>query len=119
MRRYGLSVSIRKLFAMCVALAVLFAPAASTAAAAAMSQHEQMLMMDHSAPCEMSVSRPAGHPGKVDGKSCCVSMCMAVAVAPSMPGQALPMRQQVAQFASLKSYHGLPAEIATPPPRFA
>jgi hypothetical protein len=119
MRRYAFTVRIRELFAIFVAMAVLFAPATSAGAAAMTSGHAQMLMMDHSAPCQMPVSGAADHHNKTDGKSCCASMCMAVAVAPSMPRQALPVRQQVAHFASFKSYHGLPAEIATPPPRFA
>ena len=119
MRRCGVDVSIRKLFAIFIALAVLFAPAASTAAAAAMPGHDHMLMMDHSGRCQMPLGDQVGHRNKGDGKSCCVSMCMTVAVAPSVPGQVLPVRQQVAQFAFLRSSHGVPAEIATPPPRLA
>lgn len=117
MRRYAFSVSIRKLLAIFVTLTLLFAPAAASADAAATvhGQHE-MMMMDHSGPCQMPLGGAAGHQ-KGDGKSCCLSMCIAVAVAPSVPSHALPVRQQVAQFASFKSYQGVPAEIATPPPR--
>ena len=40
-----------------------------------------------------------------------------LAVAPSIPTEPMPPRQQLAGFMAPNAYHGLPAEIATPPPR--
>lgn len=114
MSAYSRPVSIRKLFAIILALAVLFAPAVTNAAMAATPHHDmQMMEAGH---CK---TPPSGtrHHEQSDGKSCCISMCMAVAVAPSAPTELVPPRQQIAQFALPKTYHGLPAEIATPPPR--
>lgn len=106
--------SIRKLFAILVALSVLFAPAVTGAAMAA-ARHHAMQMME-GGHCQAPPARSADH-DKMDGKNCCISMCTAVAVAPSTPAEAAGPRQQVAQFVSPRTYHGLLAEIATPPPR--
>jgi hypothetical protein len=94
-------------------VAVLFAPGVTGAAMAAASHHGVAVM--EAGHCQTPPS--TGHHDQTDGKSCCISMCMAVAVAPSAPAEMLLPRQQIAQFAPLKAYHGLPAEIATPPPR--
>lgn len=108
---------IRKLFAIILALALLFAPSVVAAEhAAAMPLHDmQMMQMGH---CEGMPSKPADH-GKSDGKSCCISMCMAVAVAPSAPAEAAEARHAVTYFVVLQSWHGFLGEIATPPPRMA
>jgi hypothetical protein len=106
-------VSIRKLFALLLAVSVLFAPGVAGAAMASSPYHAmQMMQGGH---CQTPPSNSGDH--KMTGKSCCIAMCMAVAVAPSTPAQSSPPRQQVAQFASPQAYRGLPAEIATPPPR--
>jgi hypothetical protein len=119
MKPYGHAVSIGKLFAILFALAVVLAPVAANASAAvALPGGMQMAMMDQAGHCQMTPHGDAGH-HQSDGKSCCVSMCMAVAVAPSVPDQASPVREQIVQFAPAKSYRGLPAEIATPPPRIS
>jgi hypothetical protein len=107
------SVSIRKLFALLLAVSVLFAPGVAGAAMAS-SPHHAMQMMQ-SGHCQTPPSSSGDH--KMGGKSCCIAMCMAVAVAPSAPAQSSPPRQQVAQFSAPQTYRGLPAEIATPPPR--
>jgi len=114
MRSYATVVSVRKLFAILIALSVLFAPAVTGAAMAAAPHHDiQMMEGGH---CQAPPSKSADH-DKTGGKNCCIAMCTAVAVAPSAPDQGTEPRQQVAQFAPPKAYHGLPAEIATPPPR--
>jgi hypothetical protein len=106
-------VSIRRLFAILLALSVLIAPSVTSAAMAAAPQHAmQMMEAGH---CHMPTA-PADH-GNADGKSCCISMCMAVAVAPSAPAEVAPPRQQMAQFAPPAVYQGTLTEIATPPPR--
>jgi hypothetical protein len=116
MRSYAIIVSIQKLFAVLVALSVLFAPAITSAAMAA-AEHQDMQMME-GGHCQAPTSGSADH-DKLGGMNCCISMCTAVAVAPSTPAEAGEPRQQVAQFVSPKTYHGLLAEIATPPPRLS
>lgn len=114
MRSYAIIVSIRKLFAILVALSVLFAPAVTGAAMAAAPHHDMQMM--EGGHCQAPPSKSADH-DKMGGKNCCISMCTAVAVAPSTPAEATGVRLQLAQFALPKTYHGLLAEIATPPPR--
>ena len=114
MRSYARSVSIRKLFAILVALSVLLAPAVTGAAMAAAPHHDmQMLEGGH---CQAPPSKPADHE-KMGGKNCCISMCTAVAIAPSAPADNAEPRRQIAQFVPPRTYRGLLAEIATPPPR--
>lgn len=114
MRSYGLFVSIPKLFAILLALSVLFGPAVTGAAmAAAPHQGMQMMEVGH---CQSPPSKSGDH-DKMGDKNCCIAMCTAVAVAPSVPAEITEPRRQMAQFASPKAYHGLLAEIATPPPR--
>jgi hypothetical protein len=103
--------SARKLFAIILALGVLFAP--SFAYSAAPRPDVQAMEMGH---CQMLPSKSADH-GKVDGKNCCIAMCMAVAVAPSASLQVAEPRHQVAYFVAPQSWRGFLSEIATPPPR--
>ena len=107
--------SIGKLFAVLAALAVLFSPGVTSAAMAA-APHHQMQVME-AGHCQAPPASSDDHQKMAD-KSCCIAMCMALAVAPSTPAGMAPPRQQMAQFAPARTYHGLPAEIATPPPRF-
>jgi hypothetical protein len=116
MSAYVRTVSMTKLFALILAVAVLFAPGVTGAAMAA-APHHDMAMME-AGHCQPPASG-SGHHDQSDGKSCCVSMCMALAVAPSAPSEPLQQRRELPQFASPKAYLGLPAEIATPPPRRA
>jgi hypothetical protein len=111
---YVRPVSMTKLFTILLALATLFAPGVAGAAMAA-SPHHDMQMME-AGHCQ---TPPSSGDHKMDGKSCCIAMCMAVAVAPSTRAETSPLREQVAQFPTAQAYHGLPAEIATPPPRHA
>jgi hypothetical protein len=116
MSAYAQPVSIRKLFAILLALAVLLAPGVSGAAMAAAPHHDmQMMEAGH---CETPPSMPGGHE-KMAGKSCCIAMCMALAVAPFAPAEDRMPRQQIAGFVPPQAYHSLPSEIATPPPRFS
>ena len=114
MSAYDRPVSMTKLFALVLAVAVLFAPGVTGAAMAA-SPHHDMAMME-AGHCQPPASG-SGHHDQSDGKSCCVAMCMALAVAPSAPAEVLQQREEIPQFAASQAYHGLPAEIATPPPR--
>ena len=114
MRSYATTVSIRKLFAILVALSVLSAPSITGAAMAAAPHHDMQMMEGQH--CQAPPSKSGDH-DKMGGKNCCISMCTAVAVAPSAPAETTGPRQQVAEFVPPKTYHGLLAEIATPPPR--
>src|SRR5947208_7469777 len=116
MSAYVRTVSMTKLFALVLAVAVLFAPGITGAAMAA-APHHDMAMME-AGHCQ-TPAPTSGHHDRSDGKSCCVSMCMALAVAHSAPAEALQQRRELPQFATHQAYHGLPAEIATPPPRHA
>lgn len=108
--------SIRKLFAILIALGVLFAPGVTGAAMAAAPHHGvEMMEAGH---CQTPASRTSHH-DQSDGKSCCIAMCMALAIAPSAPAEVPPPRQQLTQFAPPAVYHGTLSEIATPPPRFS
>lgn len=108
--------SVRKLFAILAALAVLFAPSVAYAAVPMTPHHDMEAMeMGH---CGMLPSRTADH-NKADTKSCCISMCMAVAVPPPTPTEVTESRHDIAYFLVSQSWHGFLGEIATPPPRIA
>jgi hypothetical protein len=62
---------------------------------------------------------PKHDQGKSTPKPCCVTMCMAVAVASAAPEAPPPIRQSTATFAHPEAYRGVLAEIATPPPRLS
>jgi hypothetical protein len=118
MSAYAHPVNIRRFLAIFIALAVLFAPSVTYAAmpmAAAPHHDMQMMDMGH---CQMPPSKNSDH-NKFDGKSCCISMCMAVAVAPSAPADGVEPNHPVTYFAAPQSWHGYLGEIATPPPRAA
>jgi hypothetical protein len=118
MSAYAQLVSIRKLFAIFIALAVLIAPSVAYAAMpTALTPHHDMRTMDVGH-CQMLPSKSSDH-NKFDGKSCCISMCMAVAVAPFTPADTVEPKHSVAYFAVPQSWHGYLGEIATPPPRAA
>jgi len=116
-------VSIRTLFALLVAVAVLFAPAltrAGEAFAAVPDHHAQMMQSGH---CKIAPSQ-SGDDDKSPshekaGKTCCISMCMAVAVTPPARATAVAMPAPSPTFPLTHQYHGCIAEIATPPPRLA
>jgi hypothetical protein len=108
----------RPLLGLIVMVAVLFVSAliGSVAASAATMNHDvQMMENGHCA-------APPSHHGDHDksaGKNCCISMCMAVAIAPAAPPEAAVLHDAMTAFPVLNEYHGLLAEIATPPPRLA
>ena len=116
MSAYRPRMSVRRLFAALIALAVLLAPAITgvgEAYAAVPDHHAQMMMKGH---CE---SAPDADQDKKADQSCCFKICLAVAVdlgdlpagRPLLAGTNPP---------ALQSFPiGSPAEIATPPPRAA
>lgn len=128
MPAYAPAVSIRKLLTLFVAIAVLFAPSMTRAgeALAAVPGH-QMQMMD-SGHCKSLPSaddpdqanhQKSGSHDKAAGKTCCIAMCMAVALSPPASDQAEIVHTTRPAFPLLHQYHGRITEIATPPPRRA
>lgn len=117
MRAVAATVSIRKLFAVFIALAVLFAPAVSRASAAFAGMPDHELMMEQIGHCQM----PAGSADheKGAGKTCCISMCMAVTINGSVSSDH-DVVEHVSPISSIRTLHlGYLGEIATPPPRRA
>ena len=108
---------IRKLLAILVAVAMLSAPSltdAGMAQAAVPEQHAQMVEKGHCDPASVAKQNKA-----IDQMSCCGAMCMAVAVTPgaSPLTTGLLGNRPVSRLHSFRS--GVPAELATPPPRAA
>ena len=97
--------SVRKLFSVLLALAILFAPAV-TYAAMPMAMGQGGMQMMAMGPCE---APPSTTDHKTPAKNCCMAMCMAL----------LEPQHAVSYFATPISWHGHLGEIATPPPRIA
>ena len=109
---------MQKLFAIFIALAVLFAPQfsrAGEAVAAVPDHHMQMMDGGH---CQMP-SSDSGDQDASPGKECCISMCMAVAITPPVPLSHEEVRSAPAVSTARTFLVGVPAETATPPPRSA
>lgn len=116
MRAYAPAVSIQKLFAILVAVAVLFAPAFSRAGeafAAVPNHHAQMVEAGH---CDAPASDSSDH-DQAPAKSCCISMCMGIAIAPVAPAKNRQLNSALAVFAVPALHLSYLGEIATPPPR--
>ena len=116
MRAYVRAVSFKTLLSLITAIALLFAPVFTPAAAASIGpadHHEQMMKTGH---CD---SMPAEDEDKAADKSCCVQICLAVAVALASPPEAHALPRGVDTPTLDKSLVDTPAEIATPPPRTA
>jgi hypothetical protein len=118
MRSYGLAVSIPKLFALLVALSVLFAPSVAAAAEHSMSMADRDMAMMEMGHCQ---APPSGHSDhdKKGGSSCCISICMAVAIARTAPALESHFRAEQPNFFVPAEHEGNLGEIATPPPRIA
>lgn len=117
MRAYRRFMTVRRLFAILIALAVLFAPAMTRvgeAQAAVPDHHAQMMTKGH---CD---TVPAGDQEQArDSNSCCVQLSMAVAAEPARPAASQPLLG-ASRVAALENFRtGTPAELATPPPRAA
>ena len=122
MSAYGPYVNIRKFFAILIAMSVMFAPTLARAAEAnAPVPDHQMQMMEagHCTSAPSSTNEKSGTHDKSMAKSCCIAMCMALAVVPSAPGHSRVPTRIVMVFLAPSFRIGLPAEIATPPPRLA
>lgn len=114
--RISTIMSVRRLFAALIALAVLFAPAITRvgeAYAAVPDHHTQMMTKGH---CE---SPPDENQDKSADNSCCFQLCMAVATELSAPADRQPLLGSTETPALQSFLVGIPAELATPPPRAA
>ena len=118
MHAYQASMSIRKLFAILIAIAMLFAPAFSRvgeASAAVTDHHAQMMESGH---CQ-SMPADSDEHDKAAEKSCCISMCMGVAVTPPTSARG-PAPAPAAVVPAITTLHlAYLGEIATPPPKLA
>src|SRR6266404_750339 len=114
MNARGSPMSVQKLLSALIALALLFAPAATSAAAAHSGVPDHQMQMMESGHCS---SMPSSGHDKPDGHSCCISLFVAMAAAPSAPSAEItpPASAPVGLLPTLHlPYLG---EIATPPPR--
>jgi len=102
-----------------VAAAMLFSPAASGAHAIAMAadHHARMAAMEH---CQSTQQSPSsGKHDQAPAESCCMAMCMTIAIAPSEPIETVQRTLSPSYFAAPQFSRGYLGEIATPPPRNA
>ena len=110
--------SIRTISAILIAFALLLAPAVTRAGAASAAAPGGHMQMMGGAPCKMPPSGSDNHDQNA-GKNCCVSMCMAVAIAPKET-----LLEKTAHSANpvqtVRTFRvGAPGELPTPPPRDA
>ena len=111
-------VSLRPLFAILIAFAMLFAPLATQSGSAmAMGPADHQSQMMNQGHC--SDQPTGGKDSKMPGKSCCVTMCTAVAVAPVSPVEPLAFGGVADRPALDQFYRSYLAKLATPPPRRA
>ena len=118
MRAYGDFMSVSKLFTILVALSVLLAPAFARAGEAFASVPDHHAQMMKAGECHAPESDGTDD-GKALAKSCCISMCMAVAMMPAAPIEDSPLKPQQAVSAIPALHLSHLGEIATPPPRRA
>jgi hypothetical protein len=107
--------SLRLLLSALVALTVLFAPAATAAAANATVPDHQMQMME-AGHCK---SMPASDHDQAPDKSCCIAMCLGLAVTHSPPIADVAPQPVPVEFAVPILHVSISGEIATPPPRLS
>lgn len=115
---HWVSVSLKPVFAILIAFAMLFAPFAiqsGRAMAAMPSDHQsQMMAKGH---CGQQSS--SGKSERTHTKSCCVAMGTAIAFAPAVPSVPLAFARAMERPAIEASPQSYLAKLATPPPRAA
>jgi hypothetical protein len=112
--------SLRRVFAMLIAVAMIFAPLAMPggAAMAAPGPSHHDAMGDQTDHCGAKADHQQNRDTSID-KSCCAAMCIGIAVAPVSSEQALSYAR-IAPLPSADPFRrGYLGEIATPPPRLA
>lgn len=116
MSAYGPVVSIQRLFAILVAVVVLFAPALTRAGEALAAVPDHHMQMMESGTCQTPPSNLADD-DKAPANSCCMSMCMAIGIATPAPVRGTGL-QPVPAVTVIPTLHlGYLGELATPPPR--
>jgi len=114
-----LPTSLRRLLQALLALAVVMAPVSANAmerlGALASSHHQMVEGAEH---CAEAPVKSAKH-DQGDGKSCCASMCMGIAVAPQGTATRSDAVRTTASFAAPSFRIGSHLELSTPPPRRA
>ena len=114
----GPRVSLRPLFAILIAVAMLFAPfAMQSGAAMAMAPADHRGQMMEKGHCGEQPAK--GDHGKSTEKSCCVAMCAAVAVTPASSVEPHIFSHLIERPALDQFQHSFLAELPTPPPRLA
>lgn len=107
--------TLRPIFAILIAFAMLFAPFAMQSAMAATSGHHgQAMAADHCG--EQSAE---GKFDKSGAKPCCAAMCAAVTVAPPSPVESIAFAKPLHHPALVRASPSFLAKLPTPPPRFA
>lgn len=114
--------SINKILALLLAVAVLLAPAltrAGDAQAAVPDHHAQMMGNGHCQPDKAAADEGKDRSSRHDkaGKDCCIATCTAFAVQPAVAAVDEAVHKSRALFAAPLFHAGAPAELATPPPR--
>lgn len=110
--------SLRPLFAILFAVAMLFAPLATIGGSAmAMAPADHHAQMAESGHCGEQPAKGDHH--KAPEKSCCVAMCAAVAVAPTTTIEPHALATSVDRPSLAQFHHSFLAELPTPPPRLA
>lgn len=117
MQGYRPLLSIRKLFALLIAVAVMLAPAFTAGGAAMAANPEHAMQMSKNGHCH---SQPSSDHEKSAPKSCCAATCIAVGIEPAVPVASLPLKPIVLNASLVPSRHvAFLGEIATPPPRLS
>lgn len=116
-RGHMVTVSVSKLLALLIAVAMLFAPLSvqgGAAMAAMPSDHHAQMTEGH---CGEQPTKSADR--ESDGKSCCLATCAAIAVAPFTPLAPHAFVRGIDRPAPEQSGPSFLAELPTPPPRVA
>ena len=107
-------VILSRLFAIFIALSLLFGPLAmDRAMAATPAGHAQITEDGHCQPAGK------GQPDKAMSKSCCAAMCATAAIVPEASASKPLFGRLPASPASANFPRGVLSEISTPPPRLA
>jgi len=108
-------VTLRPIFAILIAFAMLFSPFAMQSAMVATSgDHGQAMAADH-----CGEQSPDGKLDTSSGKPCCAAMCAAIAVAPPSPAENIAFARPLHRPALVRASLSFLAKLPTPPPRFA
>ena len=110
--------SLRSLFSVLLAVAMLFAPVGlfgGAAMAMAPGSHHQAAEMERGHCDEQPAPAEDNQP---DEQPCCAAMCTAIAVSPAGPSGQLAAPASLLRPSPPSANHGFLAKLPTPPPRF-